>query len=489
MAHPDENADLRALVDESPEGVVVVREGAVIYVNRSFARLCGRTQEALRHASFLNLLAGPYRAPMGAWLRAAPDEDPENAEYIFVRPDQSRVMLQLTPMWLSSFAGQPARAFIARDVSLAKKTQADLLLADRMMTVGALASGVAHEINNPMSFVIGNLHYSISVLTQRDAPSERDRTEVVSAMKEALDGAERIARIVKNIHSFAKADVTSTTLLSLSAVVQSALTAAFVQIRRKARLVRDLRTTPPVLGNEPRLRQVVLNLILNAVEALPENQSTRHVIDVSTGEEAGQAVLRVADTGPGIAPQVLTHVFEPFFTTKPVGLGTGLGLSIAHSIIEQHGGTIEVDSALGVGTTFTVRLPRGIEAPDAEETSDSSRILVIDDEPLIVRAFTQVLRGYNLVVAHSGPEAIRILSDDASFTLIFCDLYMPEVSGMEVYEWVRHNVPGLERHIVFMSGGARDAVSQSFLARLPNPQLQKPFRPDDIHRMIRDAEH
>ena len=488
----DETADLTALVEQSPDGVVVVRGGVVIYVNASFARFLGRERDEVLGEMFLDLLFEAYQEPMTKLLVAEQELGQSRpSEYGFVGRDGVRVTLQLTPMWLDAFGGRPSPAFIARDVSRVKQTQADLLLADRMMTVGALAAGVAHEINNPMSYVIGNLHYCLSVLSQDGIP-RHELGELRTAMREALDGAERVSGIVKNFHTFSKADSTSTSALSLSKLVESALTASFVQIRRKARLVRDLRPTPPVVGSEGRLGQVVLNLILNAVQALPDHQSPSNTIDVATYEEDGLAVFRIRDSGPGIPPQVLNHVFEPFFTTKPVGVGTGLGLSIAHSIVRQQGGTIDVESTLGQGTTFTVRLPPQRPPKDEEPLgaepkfvpARTGRILVIDDEPLIVNAFKRVLRNLELEVAYSGREAIEILADDVNFDLIFCDLYMPVVTGMDVYDWIRKTNPGLEETIVFMTGGAHDALSQSFLDRVPNRRLNKPFNPDDIQRMV-----
>ncbi len=495
MVQNDENADLRALSDQNPEGIVVVRNGFVLYVNASFARFLGRDRQQVMDETFLDLLHETYRETMRSWLVADADTGRRTtAEYGFVRPDGARVMLQLTPMWLSSFAGRPARAFIARDISEVKQTQADLLLADRMMTVGALAAGVAHEINNPMSYVIGNLHYALSVLTQPDFPEGADLQELRSSMDEALDGAERVSRIVKNFHTFSRADQNNAMkALSLTSVVESALTATFIQIRRKAELVKDLGPTPAVVGDEARLGQVVLNLILNAVQALPDNQSTAHVIEIRTYEDQGQAVFRISDSGPGIAPQVLNHVFDPFFTTKPIGVGTGLGLSIAHSIVRQLGGHIDVESELGKGTTFTVRLPPLASPADEEEGSEpdsafvpaqEGRILVIDDESLIVNAFRRVLRDFDLEVAYSGQEAIEILSADVNFDVIFCDLYMPGTDGKAVHRWVQISNPGLEKRIVFMTGGAHDAVSQAFLDSVPNLRLNKPFDPEDIQRII-----
>ncbi|MEO1339098.1 MAG: PAS domain S-box protein, partial [Myxococcota bacterium] len=233
--------DFRSLVDASPEGFVVIREGFCIYVNASFARFLGRTREDVMSELFLDLLHETYRTPMTKWLeQPASMGRHEPSEYGFLDEHGKRRTLQLTPIWLDSFGGRPARAFIARDVAQVKQMQADLLLADRMMTVGALAAGVAHEINNPMSFVIGNLHYALSEIADKASLEKVDLEELRTAMDEALEGAERISRIVKNFHTFSRADHASTTALSLPAIVESALTAAFVQIRRKAQLVRQL---------------------------------------------------------------------------------------------------------------------------------------------------------------------------------------------------------------------------------------------------------
>ena len=494
MADSDQNADLRALVDQSPDGVIILRDGLVEYVNSAFAAFLGRSRQSLVQTSFLDLLVQDYREPMVQWLQTSPETGRHGpSEYGFLRASGLRVTLQLTPMWLRSFGGGPARAFIARDISLVKQTQADLLLADRMMTVGALASGVAHEINNPMAVVIGNLHYVRSAFLRPELPDGVDMGEIRQALDEALDSAGRVARIVKNFNTFSRADSLNTGALSLPSVVESALTAAFVPIRRKAQLVRHLRPTPPVVANEARLGQVILNLILNAVQALPENQSTSNSIEVATFEEEGQAVFQITDSGPGISPQVLNHVFDPFFTTKPLGVGTGLGLSIAHSIVQELGGTIDVSSVLGAGTTFTVRLPPQVGLDeDSDEVDEprfvpaaAQRILVVDDEPLIISAFRRVLQSVEHEVAHSGREAVEILAKNINFSVIFCDLYMPEVSGMDVFRWVQKTNPGLEHRIVFMTGGVRDAVSQSFLDQLPNRRLNKPFNPEEIHRMIR----
>ena len=497
MTSNHENDDLRALSEQNPEGIVVVRDGFIVYVNASFARFLGRERSQIMEEMFLDLLHENYRQPMTSWLLIEESANRRStAEYGFVRSDGTKVTLQLTPMWLTSFQGRPARAFIARDISETKQTQADLLLADRMMTVGALAAGVAHEINNPMSYVIGNLHYALSVLGQPDFPQGVDLRELRSSLDECLDGAERVSRIVKNFHTFSRADHNSMTALSLTSIVESALSATFIQIRRKAELVRDLGPTPAVVGNEARLGQVVLNLILNAVQALPDNQSTSHVIAISTYEDGGQAVFRISDSGPGIAPQVLNHVFDPFFTTKPIGVGTGLGLSIAHSIVRQLGGNIDVQSDLGKGTTFTVRLPPQTAPPDDDTVpndpdfvpAEAGRILVIDDESLMVSAFRRVLRGYDLAVAYSGQEAIEILSTNVNFDVIFCDLYMPSMDGMAVYEWVKKSIPGIEERIVFMTGGAHDARVQDFLDNVPNRRLSKPFDLQDIQQLIRGLE-
>jgi methyl-accepting chemotaxis protein len=252
-----------------------------------------------------------------------------------------------------------------------QETQEQLVLADRRITVGRLAAGVAHEINNPLAWLTGNLQFIAEELaTLREAIAARDDAaaagileELDLAVRETQEGGRRVAVIVRGLKTFARDDDDRRAPLSLDAALEAAIGMAMHEIKHRARLVRAFEDAPRVVGNEVRLSQVFLNLLMNAAQALPDDGCDAHEIRVSLAvEPGGDAVVEVKDTGSGIAPENLPRIFEPFFTTKPVGVGSGLGLSISRNIVQSHGGDITVASAPGLGTTFRVVLPTEIRA-------------------------------------------------------------------------------------------------------------------------------
>jgi CheY-like chemotaxis protein len=265
------------------------------------------------------------------------------------------------------------------------------------------------------------------------------------------------------------------------------------QIRYRARLIRDYRPAPMVLGNQDRLVQVFVNLLLNAAQALPEAERD-HFIRLRTGEdEIGRVLIEVEDSGHGIATEDLGRVFDPFFTTKPIGEGTGLGLWVCHSIITGHRGTITAESRLGEGTTFRVVLPPAppvVEAAPGEEDGAGlgalrGRVLVIDDDERVARALAILFEGSELTVLTSGRQALDRLLRDEEFDWIFCDLMMPDLSGMDVYEEIRRTGRGLESRFVFMTGGAFTPRAREFVARVPNACVAKPFHPRQVIAALR----
>jgi signal transduction histidine kinase/ligand-binding sensor domain-containing protein len=239
-------------------------------------------------------------------------------------------------------------------------TRERLVQAEKMAAVGTLASGVGHEINNPLAFIISNLNYvtgELRDLTKREEEAERWQ-EVEQALSEARVGAERVRRIVADLRTLARAQREPSKEVDLHALLDVSLATADVQLRPRARVVKEYGTPPTVLGDETRLGQVFLHLLVNAAQAIPEGRANHNEVRVTTRrDERGHAVIEVSDTGVGIPPEVLPRIFEPFFTTKPVGEGTGLGLSICHTHLQAMGGDIQVRSEPGRGTTFTVTLP------------------------------------------------------------------------------------------------------------------------------------
>jgi two-component system NtrC family sensor kinase len=245
-----------------------------------------------------------------------------------------------------------------------RQAQDQLLVADRLATLGRLAAGVGHEINNPLAFILGNLRYVQEELDRSDgALSPTEREELLSAVIEAYEGAERVRLIAQDLKVLSRQDDASYGPVELGAVVRSAAKMAAHEIQPRARFVADCEDVPPVRGNGARLGQVLLNLLINAAHAIEPGRVEQNEIRVVARRSApGLVTMEVRDTGCGIPPENLERIFEPFFTTKPVGVGTGLGLPVCRNIIEALSGELTVESAPGRGTTFRITLPVAEEA-------------------------------------------------------------------------------------------------------------------------------
>ena len=290
--------------------------------------------------------------------RALRERGSFESEHRIVRPDGQVRSVQAAARVLVDAAGNALQIVgTARDVSEMRQMQAKLVLTERMASLGTLAGGIAHEINNPLAYVLSNIgfvHRELVALTA-DAPSER-LTEVRQAVEEAMQGAERVRRIVQDLHAFARPSESGGPT-DLHRVLDLAANIASSQIRFRARLVKDYGPIPLVDGCESRLGQVALNLLVNAAQAIQDGRPQDNEIRLVTlAEGPGHVVLEVRDTGSGIPPEFRSRVFEPFFTTKPVGTGTGLGLWICHRIVTSLGGEITLESQTGKGTTFRVVL-------------------------------------------------------------------------------------------------------------------------------------
>ncbi|WP_375771015.1 ATP-binding protein [Archangium gephyra] len=244
-----------------------------------------------------------------------------------------------------------------------QEAQSQLLLADRLATMGRLAAGVGHEINNPLAYILGNLRYLQEELRRtKGTASEEEWRELLAAATEACEGAERVQFIVQDLKLFIRPDDAAVGPVELGTVVRGAAKMAAHEIRPRARLIEDCADVPPVRGNGARLSQVLLNLLINAAHAIEPGRMEHNEIRVVARRSApGHVTLAVSDTGCGIPPENLARIFEPFFTTKPVGVGTGLGLPVCQGIITSLGGELTVESQPGQGTTFRITLPIAAE--------------------------------------------------------------------------------------------------------------------------------
>ncbi|MEZ4407419.1 MAG: ATP-binding protein [Polyangiales bacterium] len=358
--------------------------------------------------------------------------------------------------------------------------------------MGTLAAGVAHEINNPLMYVMTNLEFLSRHLDASGDASPRAR----HAVEQAREGAERVRQIVRNLRTFSRGDDDRRGPVSVTQVLESALEMAHNEIRHRARVVRDFDVVPPVEANEARLGQVFLNLLVNAAQAIPdEGPSEAHEVRVTLRHdlERRRIVAAVRDTGHGIDPEVLPRVFDPFFTTKPVGEGTGLGLAIVHGIVRSLGGDIEVESTPGSGSEFRVYLPVATQPPAPRRRSVPPppsgarlRVLIVDDEPNLRSSLALIVGGeHDAFTEGSGRDALARVEAGERFDVILCDLMMPEVSGLDVYETLERVAPDQARRVVFLTGGAFTPRAQEFLGRVPNPRLEKPFDLDELQRLIR----
>jgi signal transduction histidine kinase len=369
--------------------------------------------------------------------------------------------------------------------------QARLVATERVAAVGELAAGVAHEVNNPLAYISANITFAMEQLSEQGGLAPAGLGDVLAALADAKQGASRIALITRDLKVFSRGDATRREAVDVRKTIESCISMAWNEIRHRAALVKDFGETPPIEANEGRLAQVFLNLLLNAAQAIPEGNAAAHEIRLRTRTSGGNVTVEISDTGTGIPPEYLGRLFEPFFTTKPIGVGTGLGLSVCHGIVKSLGGTIEAKSVQGKGATFLVTLPIG-NVPSAELDKASappvaagrSRVLLVDDDPLVLTAVKRILRGHDVSSIQDSREALSLLQADGGFDLILCDLMMPNFSGMELYEALRKTAPDLLTRIVFLTGGAFTPQSREFLDGLQGPYMEKPFDPDVLLALV-----
>jgi two-component system, cell cycle sensor histidine kinase and response regulator CckA len=344
--------------------------------------------------------------------------------------------------------------------------------------------------------VIANLDYVRGrlALPWNELPAE-DVKEVRELLDESLEGADRVRRIVGDLRSFSRQGDDRVSAVDLTSVIERALNMAMNEIRHRARVVLSLTPVPRVLGTESKLGQVVLNLLVNAAQAIETGNVDNNSITVRTLlDKHGRPRIEIQDTGIGIPEEYLRRVFDPFFTTKPVGIGTGLGLSISHRIVSEFGGEIGIESEHQRGTMVWVALesaplevvvPKPPTFPPPSNREHAARILIVDDEPAILRALSRVLAGYQVTRALSGKEAVTHIEHSGPFDVVFCDVMMPELSGIDVYERAKQVCPGQEERIVFITGGAFTEPAAAFIDSIDNPKLGKPFDAGEVRALVK----
>jgi PAS domain S-box-containing protein len=487
------------LVEGAPDGIVISRDAKVLYANPAAVVLLGYTNASelvgLPMSSFLDQAAlTTMRLRLQRMKETGETLSPR--EYPATRRDGTIITVEISSIFVE-YDGAPAVLAFARDITERARLRAQLAHADRLAALGTMAAGVAHEINNPLAFVM-----LAADMLEREPRILEGGDQLAELVRNIRTGIRRIAAIVRDLRTYGQYEDEPPGSVDLAATIESAVSITGHEVRSRARLRQEYGVLPPVLGVAMRLEQVLVNLLLNAAHSIAEGRKDGEIVISATPGEK-EVVLEVTDNGTGIDPELLPSIFEPFVTTKPAGEGVGLGLSICRDIVVRWGGRIEATSTLGQGTALRVTLPVAHEVPSVpvasprrerswseppSERADEPtsrvrpvdtrrRILVVDDEPLTVAMATAALREAHDVVGVTDPAAglERILDDQQLFDVIVCDLMMPGLTGMDIYECVKRERPGLEKRIIFLTGGPYTQRARAFLESVPNRRLMKPL--------------
>ena len=442
----------------------------------------------------------PSTLPPGGWTRqsygpaflvSACDDGSICQEIKAQRTDGTPLELEVhgVPM---QYQGKPHVLTITRDITDKKRAAAELARQreslyqrEKLVALGSLLAGVAHELNNPLSVVVARA----VLLEERGDPA----TQVAAG--KIRTAAERCARIVRTFLAMARQQRPHRGPVATNDVVSAALDITGYAISTSSIAVElDLaKDIPPILADADQLHQVMLNLIINAQQSLQDQPAPRRIRIESRFDAAANAIrVKVADNGPGIPEHLRARIFEPYFTTKPMGVGTGVGLAVSLGIVEAHGGTLTVDCPAEGGAVFTVRLP--VAAVDAatvdaspawKPAADQRAILIVDDEADIRDALAEIMTGarYRVVTASSGREALERMAAER-YDAIITDIRMPDLDGRALYEEIERRWPWKADRVVFVTGDTLASGLRKFVTESGRPVIEKPFLPGEVRRVV-----
>jgi len=490
------------------------------YINRAMAELFGCQPEDLIGKTPEEIFDPEYAAVVREVDRMALEGGIADEERALPIGDQEHVFHTVQVPLRDRDGEVSGICGIVRDITERKKIQSSLAQSDRLVSMGMLAAGVAHEINNPLTHILYNLDSLTEDLprltsamkenleamdlggqeqpqygTDMSLLSPAMMEDILDRLRDTLSGTRRIRDIARGLGTFSRVDEKRLTPVKLWQVIETAINIVHNEIKYRAHLVKEYGTTSAILANDGRLSQVFLNLVVNAAHAIDEGDIENNEIFIRTWQEGAEVCAEVRDTGRGITDEDLPHLFEPFFTTKEIGVGTGLGLPISKNIVESLGGSISVTSEVGKGSSFVVKLPvggsgesRDIKAIDDGDMEPEARgrILVVDDEAPLRATLKRMLRGHQVVEAANGEQARQILEQDQEYDVILCDMMMPRMSGVDVHKWLAGAYPRLADRLIFVTGGAFTPRAREYLAKVDNLRLEKPFDARSLRRIIRE---
>lgn len=493
-------AEIRGVLESTQAAIIVCDPlGRLRWSNARFAELFGLEARELGKAVTVDdledLIAQRFRNPesfAAPWkLFLAGTGEPGHDELEMARPAR-RVIERFSRPVLDSGGHAAGWLEIYSDVTPQRQIQSKMLQTEKMAALGQLVSGIAHELNNPLTTIMG---YAQLLLGHGLAPAQ------LSEAGKVYQEAERARRIVKNLLYFARENKPERTRVDLNEIVERTLALRTYELRVEDIVVEcDLAPgLPETMADPYQFQQVVLNLVVNAEQALLEGRGrghiwirTRHVIEGLGTKVSDRILLEVSDDGPGIPPDIASRIFDPFFTSKPSGVGTGLGLSIVYGIVHQHGGEVTFESQPGSGAKFIVDLPV-IAAPKttradlpfpsarAVEVVAAARILVIEDEPTVAQLIVDVLceEGHRAEAVVDSQEGLTRLSRSA-YDLVVCDFRMPRLDGQAVHQALVRAGSPIRNRILFITGDMLAPRTVEFLERNALPYLAKPFLVEEL---------
>jgi two-component system NtrC family sensor kinase len=491
----------RAVIENATDAVAIIQDGQFRYVNPYGLQMLGPSASNIPGLSFLDVVHQGYRELVARnYARRLQGEVIPPYDVVVVREDGTELLVSLNAC-LIEYERRPAVLIIARDITESKLLREQVLQSEKMAALGQLISGVAHELNNPLTAVIG---YSELLRQEEHLPGILQR-----GLDTIYDSARRAGRIVQNLLTFARQHRGARLEVNINELLERTLALRAYQLRvNNIEVVKELALNlPPTVADGYQLQQVFLNLIINAEQAmLADHGRGRLVIrtqklpspDLPSSVDAERIIeIAFSDDGPGIPAAHLNRIFDPFFTTKPVGQGTGLGLSISHSIIHDHGGRIHVRSQPGSGATFIIELPV-VRQTGESVTPDAAlplppkvtrkNVLIVDDEPTIVSLLREIVaaEGHRVDVAANGAQALTKLQQQP-YDLIFCDIKMPYLNGRELYQEMKQCNGALTQKMVFVTGDVIGEETRTFLEHTGSRFIEKPFMADDVIRVMRSV--
>ncbi len=500
---------LATMLDSIGDGVVATdTSGLIVRMNPIAERLTGWTFEQARRRPLAEVLplvnedtrisvANPTDQPLREGISVSLAR-----RTLLIRRDGVEVPVADSCAPIKSKRGEITGAVLVfRDLKVQReaetaqaKSQEQLVFADRMASVGTLAAGIAHEINNPLTYVAANIDVAVEELRGHGETRSVRLRELENMLIDAREGTVRIAKIVRGLKLLTRIDESKPVTIDLLPVIQLSLDTVANEMRHHATVMCELGQTPLVVADGARLAQVFINLLVNASHAFEEGPSETNEIHVTTStDNRGRAAIEIRDNGMGIPEERLGRIFDPFFTTKPVGVGTGLGLAISLGILNAIGGDIAVRSAVGHGTTFRVTLPPSMMTRASEQvrrgdsvpaSKRSARVLVVDDEPAVGNAIRRVLRQHDVTVVTSAQQALDVIDTRAPFDVVLSDLMMPGASGMDLHRQLVELHPETAAKMVFITGGAFTPEASAFLHRVVNRHIEKPFNFDHLRTLV-----